>query len=133
VLSTGKNVAPAPIEDAFASSEVVEQCMVVGDGRKFVSAIVVPNLDGLHKWSDGEGIDLPDDEDALIDDERVRERIQREIDEVNENFESYETIKKFRLVGQEFTEDNDLMTPTMKKKRRNILDRFAAEIDSMYE
>ncbi|WP_343772816.1 long-chain fatty acid--CoA ligase [Natronoarchaeum mannanilyticum] len=133
VLSTGKNVAPAPIEDAFASSEVVEQCMVVGDGRKFVSAIVVPNLDGLRKWADREGIDLPDDEDELADDERVRERIQREVDEVNENFESYETIKKFRLVGQEFTENNDLMTPTMKKKRRNIIDRFEAEIDSMYE
>ncbi|SNZ16245.1 long-chain acyl-CoA synthetase [Natronoarchaeum philippinense] len=133
VLSTGKNVAPAPIEDAFASSEVVEQCMVVGDGRKFVSAIVVPNLDGLQKWADSEGIDLPDDEDALADDERVRERIQREVDEVNENFETYEQIKKFRLVGQEFTEDNDLMTPTMKKKRRNILERFEPEIDSMYE
>ncbi len=133
VLSTGKNVAPAPIEDAFASSEIVEQCMVVGDGRKFVSAIVVPNLDGLRKWADAEGIDLPDDEGALGDDDRVRERIQREVDEVNENFESYEQIKKFRLVGQEFTEDNDLMTPTMKKKRRNILDRFETEIDSMYE
>jgi len=132
VLSTGKNVAPAPIEDAFASSEVVEQCLVVGDGRKFVSALLVPNVEGLRKWADNEGFDLPAT-DRLIDDERVRERIQREVDQINENFEAHERIKEFRLVGQEFTEDNDLMTPTMKKKRRNILDRFDEQVEDIYE
>ncbi len=133
VLSTGKNVAPAPIEDAFASSEVVEQCMVVGDSRKFVGALIAPNVDGLRSWADEEGIDLPASRNALIEDDRVRERIQQEVDAVNENFESYETIKKFRLIPEEFTEDNDLMTPTMKKKRRNIIDRFEAQIEDMYE
>jgi long-chain acyl-CoA synthetase len=133
VLSTGKNVAPAPIEDAFASSEVVEQCMVVGDGRKFVGALIVPNAEGLRKWAAEEGIDLPADVDALCENDRVRQRIQREVDRINENFESYEKIKKFRLVPLEFTENNDLLTPTMKKKRRNIIDRFDDEIDSMYE
>ncbi|SNZ16248.1 long-chain acyl-CoA synthetase [Natronoarchaeum philippinense] len=132
VLSTGKNVAPAPIEDAFASSEVVEQCLVVGDGRKFVGALLVPNIEGLRKWADREGVDLPA-ADALADDERVRERIQQEVDEVNENFEPHERIKKFRLVGQEFTEDNDLMTPTMKKKRRNILARFDEQVADIYD
>jgi long-chain acyl-CoA synthetase len=133
VLSTGKNVAPAPIEDAFASSEVAEQCMVVGDGRKFVGALIVPNAEGLRKWAAEEGIDLPADVDALCENDRVRQRIQREVDRINENFESYEKIKKFRLVPLEFTENNDLLTPTMKKKRRNIIDRFDDEIDSMYE
>ncbi|QSG03685.1 Long-chain acyl-CoA synthetase (AMP-forming) [Natranaeroarchaeum sulfidigenes] len=133
VLSTGKNVAPAPIEDAFASSEVVEQCMVVGDSRKFVGALIAPNVDGIRSWAEEEGIDLPASHSALIEDDRVRERIQEEVDTVNENFESYETIKKFRLVSEEFTEDNDLMTPTMKKKRRNIIDRFEAQIEDMYE
>ena len=66
-------------------------------------------------------------------DDRVRERIQAEVDRVNEEFESYEKIKQFRLVEEEFTEANDLLTPTMKKKRRNILDRFADEVELIYD
>ncbi len=131
-LSTGKNVAPGPLEDAFAASPLVEQAMVVGDNRKFVSAVIVPNFDGVRKWADGEDVDLPDDKAAVCRDDRVEARIQREVDAVNENFESYEQIKQFRLVPTEFTEDNDLLTPTMKKKRRNILDKFADEIGDIY-
>ncbi|TKX58357.1 hypothetical protein, partial [Halorubrum sp. SP9] len=58
---------------------------------------------------------------------------QTEVDRVNEEFESYEKIKQFRLVEEEFTEANDLLTPTMKKKRRNILDRFADEVEMIYD
>jgi long-chain acyl-CoA synthetase len=132
-LSTGKNVAPGPIEDAFAASEIVEQSMVVGDGRKFVSAVVVPNLDAVRAWADGEGIDLPDDDWDACRDDRVKEYVQAEVDRVNGAFEEYERIKKFRMVPTEFTEENDFLTPTMKKKRRNILEAFADEIESMYE
>ncbi|ELZ34060.1 amp-forming long-chain acyl-CoA synthetase [Halogeometricum pallidum JCM 14848] len=133
VLSTGKNVAPGPIEDAFASSDVIEQCMVLGDGRKFVSALVVPNVDGVREWADREGYDLPDGLRSLCRDDRVRDRIQAEVDEVNERFEPYERIKQFRVVPEEFTEHNDLMTPTMKKKRRNILDRYADQVKMLYD
>jgi len=132
VLSTGKNVAPGPIEDRFAANEFVEQCVVLGDGRKFVSALIVPNFEKVAAWADARDIALPDDTKALCRDERIRERIQVEVDRVNEKFESYEQIKQFRLVEEEFSEDNDLLTPTMKKKRRNILDRFADEVDMIY-
>lgn len=133
VLSTGKNVAPGPIEDVFAASEVVEQAMVVGDGEKFIGALLVPNATHIRKWADEEGIDLPEDPEAMCDDERVREYIQREVDRVNENFEKHETIKRFELVPQEFTEQNDMLTPTMKKKRRVILERFEDRVDRLYE
>jgi long-chain acyl-CoA synthetase len=133
VLSTGKNVAPGPIEDAFAAEELVNQCMVVGDGRKFVGAVVVPNFEALRRWADGEGVDLPDDPAAIADDERVRERIGDVVDRVNGSFETHEQIKKFVLAPEEFTEENDLLTPTMKKKRRNILERYEEEIDALYE
>ncbi|MFC7116204.1 AMP-dependent synthetase/ligase [Natronoarchaeum sp. GCM10025703] len=132
VLSTGKNVAPAPIEDAFASNEVVEQCFVVGDGRKFVGALLVPNFERIRARADKEGIDLPDSPKEICRDERVREVVQQEVDAVNENFEYHEQIKQFRLVPIEFTEDNDLLTPTMKKKRRNIFDMYADEIEAIY-
>ena len=133
VLSTGKNVAPGPIEDRFAANEFVEQCVVLGDGRKFVSALIVPNFEKLAAWADDNGVDLPDERAAVCRDDRVRERIQAEVDRVNEEFESYEQIKRFRIVEEEFTEANDLLTPTMKKKRRNILERFADEVEVIYD
>ncbi|WP_122089236.1 AMP-dependent synthetase/ligase [Halalkalicoccus subterraneus] len=132
VLSTGKNVAPGPLEDAFAASEVVEQCFVMGDGRKFISALVVPSVERLREWAAKEGISLPDSEREICRDDRVRERIDREVERVNGNFESHERIKQFRLVPEEFTEDNGMLTPTMKKKRRNILERFADDVEAIY-
>ncbi|ELY90271.1 AMP-dependent synthetase and ligase [Natrialba hulunbeirensis JCM 10989] len=133
VLSTGKNVAPGPIEDAFAASEVVEQCMVVGDGEKFIGALLVPNVEHIREWADEEGIDLPADLESLCDDKRVREYVQQEVDRANEDFEKHETIKQFELVPQEFTEENEMLTPTMKKKRRVIMDRFEDRVDRIYD
>ncbi|MWV64701.1 AMP-binding protein [Halorubrum sp. JWXQ-INN 858] len=133
VLSTGKNVAPGPIEDRFAANEFVEQCVVLGDGRKFVSALLVPNFERVASWAETRGIDLPDDPAAICRDERVRDRIGEEVDRVNDAFEPYERIKRFRLVAEEFSEENDLLTPTMKKKRRNILDRFGDEVELIYD
>jgi len=132
VLSTGKNVAPGPLEDAFAASEVVDQAMVVGDGEKFVGALLVPNEAHIRSWAEEEGIDLPDEPQALCDDERVRQYVQREVDRINEDFQPHETIKQFELVPREFTEENDMLTPTMKKKRRVIMDRFEDRIDRLY-
>ncbi|GAB7090072.1 long-chain fatty acid--CoA ligase [Halorubrum luteum] len=133
VLSTGKNVAPGPIEDRFAANEFVEQCVVIGDGRKFVSALIVPSFERVEEWAETRGIDLPDDRAAICRDDRVHDRIAEEVDRVNEGFEPYERIKRFRLVPEEFSEENDLLTPTMKKKRRNILERFADDVEMIYE
>lgn len=132
VLSTGKNVAPGPIEDSFAQRQLVEQCMVLGDSEKFVSALVVPAEESVREWANEEGIDLPDDTTGLCHDEHVKARLKEVVEEVNEDFEEYEQIKKFAVVPEEFTEDNDLMTPTMKKKRRNITERYADEIEQIY-
>ncbi|MFB6094908.1 MAG: long-chain fatty acid--CoA ligase [Halodesulfurarchaeum sp.] len=132
-LDTGKNVAPGPIEDAFAPRELVEQAFVMGDDQKFVSALVVPNFDAVRKWADREGLDIPDEPEGICRDDRVKARIQEEVDAVNERLEEHERIKQFRLVPEEFTEDNDMLTPTMKKKRRNILERYADQVSMIYE
>ncbi len=132
VLSTGKNVAPAPIEDAFAASEVVEQCMVVGDGEKFVGALIVPNLEHVRAWAAEEGLDLPEDSAAICADDRVKAYVNEEVTRVNADFEKHEQIKQFKLVPVEFTEDNEMLTPTMKKKRRVILERFDDVVDGIY-
>jgi long-chain acyl-CoA synthetase len=132
-LSTGKMVPPGPIEDAFAASTVVEQAIVLGDARKFVGALLVPDFDAIRSWADSEGIELPDSDRLICREDAVVERVQREVDAVNEGFEKHEQIKQFRLVPEAFTEENDLLTPTMKKKRRKIEDYYEAEIERLYD
>ncbi|MFB6139442.1 MAG: long-chain fatty acid--CoA ligase [Halosimplex sp.] len=133
VLSTGKNVAPGPIEDRFATSDRVDQVMVVGDDRKFVGALIVPNFDAVSRWADREGIDLPADDEAVCRDERVREWVGAAVEEVNADLERVERIKAFELVSREWTAKNDLLTPSMKKKRRNIRTVHDDAIERIYE
>jgi long-chain acyl-CoA synthetase len=132
VLDTGKNVAPEPIEDAFATSPRVDQIIVLGDNEKFISALVVPNFDELRGWADEEGIDLPDRPEEIVDLDAVHEWVDEEGDRVNDTLSKHEQIKEFRVIAEEWTPDNDLLTPSMKKKRRNIRSAFEAEIESIY-
>ena len=132
VLDTGKNGAPGPIEDEFATSDRIQQAMVMGDNEKFISALFVPDFERIRRWADDEGIDLPDTAAELCRDDRVQEFVQEEVDAVNERFEKYERIKEFRLVPVEWTPENDLLTPSMKIKRRNVLDRFSDAYDDIY-
>jgi long-chain acyl-CoA synthetase len=132
VLDTGKNVAPEPIEDEFATSARVDQIMVVGDDRKFIGAVIAPNFEELWEWADEEGIDLPEDPEAAIEDDRVHEWVAEEVDRVNEVLSKHETIKEFRLVPEEWTAENDLLTPSMKKKRRNIRAAYEEAIEDIY-
>ncbi|MEF8838359.1 MAG: long-chain fatty acid--CoA ligase [Haloarculaceae archaeon] len=132
VLSTGKNVAPAPIEDRFATNERIDQAMIVGDGRKFVGGLIVPNFGKLDQWAERNDVDLPPDDDAKCEDQRVREWVQEAVDEVNEDLETVETIKEFALVSREWTAENDLLTPSMKKKRRNITEAFEEKVEWIY-
>jgi long-chain acyl-CoA synthetase len=132
VLSTGKNVPPQPIEDGFSTSQLVEQCMVVGDGEKFIGAVIVPNFEGVRKRAEKKDVELPDEDNEIVDDERVHAWIEEEVEEVNKDFEKYETIKRFELVADEWTEENDMLTPSLKKKRRNILEKHRDVVDRIY-
>ncbi|MFW5928792.1 MAG: AMP-dependent synthetase/ligase [Halobacteriota archaeon] len=132
VLSTGKNLAPAPIEDSFSTREFVEQCMVVADDQKFTSALIVPNFEAIREHAEDADVDLPENDGELCQDETVRSWIWGEIEEVNQNFEEYEKIKKFECVAEEWTEHNDMLTPSLKKKRRNILKEHADAVERIY-
>jgi long-chain acyl-CoA synthetase len=106
--------------------------MVVGDDRKFIGAVIAPNFEALWEWANEEGIDLPEDPEAAIEDDRVNEWVAEEVDRINEVLSSHETIKEFRLVPEEWTANNDLLTPSMKKKRRNIRAAYEAAIEDIY-
>ncbi|WP_233738082.1 AMP-dependent synthetase/ligase [Halocatena pleomorpha] len=132
VLDTGKNVAPGPIEESFATSDRIEQVMVLGDDQKFISALVVPSFEAITRWAEKNNVDLPDDTEAITTDDRVREWIGDEIERVNESFAKHERIKEFELVPLEWTPENDMLTSSMKLKRRNITDRFEDRIERIY-
>jgi long-chain acyl-CoA synthetase len=133
VLSTGKNVAPGPIEDRFATDDRIDQVMVVGDEQKFVGALIVPNFEAVDRWAERESLDLPDSHAAQCEDERVREWVDDAVQAVNADLERVATIKQFALVPTEWTADTDLLTPSMKKKRRNIRAAHAEAIRRIYD
>jgi long-chain acyl-CoA synthetase len=107
--------------------------MIIGDGRKFISALLVPNFERLQWWAKQEGIDLPEDREELCEDERARDWVQEAVDEVNAGLSKTESVKQFELAPYEWTAENDLLTPSMKKKRRNIQDVYGERIEAMYE
>ena len=132
VLDTGKNVAPGPIEDEFATSDRIEQTMVLGDNEKFIAALFVPNFDALGRWAEKNDVDLPRDPAEAIADERVREWVQEEVDRINERLSKHERIKEFRLTPAEWTPENDMLTPSMKLKRRNIMSEYDQKVEEIY-
>jgi long-chain acyl-CoA synthetase len=133
VLDTGKNVAPEPIEDEFSTSSRVEQIMIMGDDEKFVSALIVPNFDAITRWASNRNIDLPNSKEEICEDERVKEWVNEDVQLVNRNLEKHETIKQFELAHIEWTPENDMLTPSLKKKRRNIKSEFQDKVTKVYE
>ncbi len=134
--SGGKYVAPAPIENRFRASFLVEQIMVVGDRRKFVSALIVPAEPALKSWCEKEGIQWTSLSE-IIALPRVVARYQQVMDKYNPEFSHIEQIKKFKLLANPWEPikadgSNAELTPTMKLKRRVILEKFEAEIDEIY-
>jgi long-chain acyl-CoA synthetase len=124
----GKYVAPQPIESLLARSPLVEQAVLIGDERPYVVALIVPDWEAMRLEA---GVAGPPEQ--LVDDERARAAVQRVVDEVNAELNRWETIKYFRLVPHEFSEDRGEMTPTLKIKRRVVQDRYREAIEPMYE
>ncbi|MGH1436824.1 MAG: AMP-dependent synthetase/ligase [Lewinella sp.] len=134
--SGGKYVAPAPIESLCKEDFLIEQMMVVGDKRKFVSALIVPSPEALENYCENNGIKWTNLQDA-VSNSKVIAHYQQIIDSMNPRFSKIEQIKKFTLLPTTWDatkEDGSTaeLTPTMKLKRRVILEKFAKEIETMY-
>ena len=126
VLSTGKNSAPVPIEQELEANRFISQAFVYGDNQKHISALIVPDFDELKRWSEKYGIayDMPD---MLLRDD-ARQLFEKEIKSQLNHFPEYEQVRDFRLIAEEFTQENDLLTPTLKLKRKKILERYLTSI-----
>ncbi len=134
--SGGKYVAPAPIESALKEDFLIEQVMVVGDNKKFVSAVIVPAKEALHNWCKENQVDCQSVKE-MIAHEKVQKYYQEIINKYNPRFSHIEQIKKFTLLDAEWEatkkDGSDAeLTPTMKLKRRVIAEKFQKDIDDMY-
>jgi long-chain acyl-CoA synthetase len=130
--SGGKYIAPQLLENKFKESRFIEQMMVVGDGQKFPGALIVPAFDALRKWCAIKNIHYTDDAD-MVKNKAVIDRIQKEVDEYNENFAQYEKIKKFVLMPRLWSIDEGELTPTLKVKRKVINAKSKDLIEGMYQ
>jgi long-chain acyl-CoA synthetase len=129
--SGGKYIAPQVIENKFKESLVIEQVMVVGEGKKFPSALIVPFEQGLKEWCSHKGLPFTNLSKALKMPE-VQDKFAREVERMNQDFAQYEKIKKFRLLADSWTIEGGELTPTLKLKRRNILKTYHDVIEEMY-
>lgn len=130
--SGGKYVAPQAIENKMRESPFIEQMMVVGPGRKYVTALIVPNFSQIRNRFSGQGVKLPDDNKALVKDPVVIQLIQEQVDKYNPLFGHVEQIKKFTLLPAEWTVDNGVLTPKLSLRRKVIEQQYNQEIETMY-
>ncbi|MFJ1581390.1 AMP-dependent synthetase/ligase [Streptomyces sp. NPDC088182] len=131
ITSAGKNVVPAPLEDWLRAHPLVSHCMVLGDNRPYVTALITLEPDGLAHWRLMKGkqdIPLP----ALTEDEDLRGTLQRAIDEANRLVSRAESIRRFRVLPVDFTEESGHLTPSLKLKRTKIAEDFGPEIEGLY-
>jgi long-chain acyl-CoA synthetase len=129
--SGGKLVAPQPIENKLKNNVLVAQAALVGDKRKFISALISPNFVALEEWARHHGMEAKGRKE-LVSDSRVLALYSEIIHDVNSGLANFETIKRFRLVADEWSQESGELTPSMKLKRRVITERYAAAVGELY-
>ena len=130
--SNGKYVAPQAIETLLTMNRYIEQVAVIGESRKFVSALIVPNYEAVKEWAAARGI-TAGSIDSLLAHPEVRDMIWEQIRHAQKGLAGYEQIKRFTLLPNEFTMEGGELTNTLKVKRRVINEKYAHLIDEMYK
>jgi len=132
VSKGGKNIYPGPLEDLFKTVPWIDQLMIVGEGREFLTALVVPDLDALAVYAREHGYDYSQP-DKMLAQEEIQKLFSLEFRRHSRNAAAHEKIRDFRLITEPFTVDNGMMTPTLKPRRRAVDAHYADIIDEMYE
>ncbi len=131
ITAGGKNIAPQVIESMIGEDLYIEQVVVVGDGRKYISALIVPNFEMLGEYAKSKGIQYSSRQE-LISNSAIVEFYNSKIEKLTESLGQVEKIKKFTLLPTEFSQENGEITPTMKIRRKIIQQRYKDVIDKMY-
>lgn len=130
ILSNGKNVAPAPLENALKANDWIEQAVVVGNNRSFVGALIVPNFEKLEAWAKEQGIE--GDRQALCSHLEVERWLSKQVGEACREFSSYERVRRIAILPCELSAEMGEITPTLKVKRRIVDLHFEELIESLY-
>jgi long-chain acyl-CoA synthetase len=132
VTAGGKNVAPAVLEDRIRAHRLVSQTIVVGDQRPFIAALITLDEEALPAWLESKGKPTDLTAEQLRDDEELIAEIDAAVKEANKAVSQAEAIKKFRVLGSDFTEDNGMLTPSLKLKRSVVMKEFDQEVENLY-
>jgi long-chain acyl-CoA synthetase len=132
VSSGGKNIAPQPIENLFLSSKYIEQFMLVGDRRMFLTALIVPDFDALKEYADSHRIQYMNNADLTIH-PKINELIEKNIADIQKDLANYERVRRFTLLDRQFSIEDGELTPTQKVRRKIIEERYAHLIERMYK
>ncbi|HEU5035948.1 MAG TPA: AMP-dependent synthetase/ligase [Nocardioides sp.] len=131
VTAGGKNVAPAVLEDRVRLHLLVDQCMVVGDGQPFIGALVTIDREALPLWAEQHG--KSGSVEDLIGDPDLRAAIQEAIDDANQAVSKAESIRKFTILAEEWTEEGGQLTPSLKLKRNVVMREFKDDVAALYQ
>ncbi len=131
VSSGGKNIAPQPIENMFLQSKYIDQFVLIGDRRMFLSALIVPDFDAIKEYADSHNIPYKSFED-LTQHSEIHTVIERDISVIQKDLANYERVRKFMLLHKKLTVEDDEITPTLKVKRKEIEERYRHIIEKMY-
>jgi long-chain acyl-CoA synthetase len=131
VNSGGKNIAPQPIENLLQQSKFIDQIVLIGDKRRFNTALIVPDFDVLTEFAKDEHILFSNPGD-LIADEKIYEAIRKDVNDLQKDLAKYEQVRRFKLLPSAFTIESGDLTPTLKVKRKVVEQKFSDVIESMY-
>jgi long-chain acyl-CoA synthetase len=131
VTSGGKNIAPLPIENLILDSPFVDQVMIVGEKRPFLIALIVPDFVKLNEFAAGHNISASSNR-QLIEKKEILQIYEKIMRNISRQLATHEKVRKFLLIDEAFTIENNLMTPTLKLKRKEIIKKYTPEIDNLY-
>jgi long-chain acyl-CoA synthetase len=130
--SGGKYIAPQLLENAMKQSRFIEQIMVIGDGQKMPAAFIQPNFAFVKEWAELHNMKIGTSNEEISVNTKVQERILQEVEIINKKFGNWEQIKKIELTPDIWSVDNGHLTPTMKLKRKVVLEKYKYLFDKIY-
>jgi long-chain acyl-CoA synthetase len=131
ITSGGKNIASAPIENALKASKYIDEVCLIGNNRKFISALIVPNYENLKKWAQKHNFDVPDNK-KLVEHPEVKNFVWQEVERLQTDFARFEQVKKIALLPELLTIDKGELTPSLKIKRNVVEQNYKELIDTIY-
>lgn len=132
VTSGGKNIAPHPIELAVTAKPFIDQTCLIGDAKKYVTALIVPDFHELRRFAKRNGIAASSEQELVLH-EKIQALIKQQVDEVNEKLPRYEQIKYYKVLDKPFSVETGELTPTLKLKRRIVHENYKHEIERLYQ